>query len=569
MGCGPRGLSALESVYKFYNEAKTNTILEVLVFESTNQFGNGRVYSTSQVESNWLNISNRALTLNARKVLKNNNFYIREFPSYHDWINFNNDDSQIDVFSSRADIGKYLHERFKTIKEDLEQAELIQTFNACVERVKFIENEFSLITNEGLVYKADEVVLTIGHQPTNVSPQLKKWQNYVSKHQGLILIKEPYPIRELLESESINASTTIALRGFGLAMIDVARALVVETDGSFEITDTKTQAMICKLGKNTPRKIIPFSLDGLPMSPKPLNAIIDRWFMPSDTQLQSFANALKTATNNAENTNSSNFLVQSITPLISEIFLKLGDKSMPHELSKNSLNTLIENWILNNEDNHNIFLQATLSTKLIMKRYVEMATGTGLISLEYCIGQVWRHCQPTMYSELSFTNFSDEVISKIVNLDEKYKRLTFGPPVASIQQLLAMIDAGIMSLKIIQDPDIKCSEDGWVFDPEDTNATAQVMINTVLDAPKILEVNSPIIINLLQDDHLQPINSKLGLKTYKNGIINLPNTNKTIPISLLGRLAKGSIIGVDAMLECFGSRIDFWAKGVINRFPNK
>lgn len=34
-------------------------------------------------------------------------------------------------------------------------------------------------------------------------------------------------------------------------------------------------------------------------------------------------------------------------------------------------------------------------------------------------------------------------------------------------------------------------------------------------------------------------------------------------LSLLGRLAKGSLFGTDAILECFGERPDAWAKAEI------
>ncbi|WP_262486210.1 hypothetical protein [Gillisia marina] len=36
-------------------------------------------------------------------------------------------------------------------------------------------------------------------------------------------------------------------------------------------------------------------------------------------------------------------------------------------------------------------------------------------------------------------------------------------------------------------------------------------------------------------------------------------------MAVLGRLSKGSVIGVDAILECFGPRVTDWAKAAAKR----
>ena len=59
--------------------------------------------------------------------------------------------------------------------------------------------------------------------------------------------------------------------------------------------------------------------------------------------------------------------------------------------------------------------------------------------------------------------------------------------------------------------------------------------------------------------------TELGIETKKNGIVISSENEKQIPIAVLGRLAKGSVIGVDAILECFGDRIEDWAKSFVER----
>jgi len=91
------------------------------------------------------------------------------------------------------------------------------------------------------------------------------------------------------------------------------------------------------------------------------------------------------------------------------------------------------------------------------------------------------------------------------------------------------------------------------------------MINSVLDAPKINSVNSSIIQNLLSNNLIEAVHDELGISTDENAYVISQEKSRKIPIALLGRLAKGTIIGVDAILECFGKRPEQWATEAIKR----
>ena len=90
------------------------------------------------------------------------------------------------------------------------------------------------------------------------------------------------------------------------------------------------------------------------------------------------------------------------------------------------------------------------------------------------------------------------------------------------------------------------------------------MIDSVLDSPQIKLVRSPIVRNMFDDDLIKVVHDDLGVETNEHGYLISKNTDKKIPKALLGRLAKGTIIGVDAILECFGSRPLQWAKEATN-----
>ena len=153
----------------------------------------------------------------------------------------------------------------------------------------------------------------------------------------------------------------------------------------------------------------------------------------------------------------------------------------------------------------------------------------------------------------------------VVNYIEASKRYSYGPPVKSLQQLMALVEAGVLNLDFVNNPTITPVENGWKLEKNNQSIITQVMVNSVIDAPQLVAVSSPLIQNLLEDKRVDPVSYKLGLHTLEDGSIISKNGNSHQHISLLGRLAKGSIIGVDDLIECFGKPAHKWADSLIER----
>tara|TARA_R110002049_G_scaffold242357_1_gene416192 strand:- start:30287 stop:32011 length:1725 start_codon:yes stop_codon:yes gene_type:complete len=567
IGCGPRGLSALEDLLLTYSKRESMYNLQVIIFERTGCFGSGQVYNPKQTHHNWLNINERSLTIPNREDINLRGESIDGFPSFKDWSFYESDNkSAIDIFPIRALLGTYLEARFNSIAEKLKAFKILKTYQSIVTSVNYKNDRFVITDEKDKSYSADEIVLTIGHQPTNRSKQIAKWKTFEANNTRIKLFDKPYPIKGLFDDGYINGNSHVAIRGFGLAMIDVVRGIAGYTGSRFEIVDDNTQRVHFHPGEDCPKRIIPFSLDGLPMAPKPLNETIDNWFKPSEVQLNHLKIELSKATASPEKVDSIDFIIKVMRSLIAEVFLSLKAKSVSHNYNVSELENLIETYVKHDKTDSDIFISNDLNPKKIIENYIHMATGYSEISLDYCIGQVWRHCQPTLYKYLSYIGFDNEIILDNIKLDEKLKRLTFGPPVASLQQLLALINSGIMSVKAIDDPDIECTDKGWLLEGDNAEFMADVMINSVLDAPKILEVKTPLIKQLLESKYIKPIHEELGVETYKNSIAK---SDIQLPIAILGRLAQGTLLGVDAILECFGNRSKVWANDVVNRLEKK
>ena len=568
IGAGPRGLSALESLYATLANQSLEKDVKTILFEETDQFGNGQVYHRGQPDTNWLNVSERGLTIPARHVMEGINLKIPAFPSYQEWSGFNAEEdtgSIPDYFTKRSQMGAYLSQRFQSIAKLLIENGLLELLQEKVVCLDYDKPRFTIKTDSGKYY-ADECVLTIGHQSTNLDEQMSKWKMQVSNIPQNKLVINPYPIENVLKN--VESGDVVALRGFGLAMIDVARALSEGVGGRFQLLDKVTRRMTYATSEKNMVRLVPFSLNGLPMTPKPLNLDLDKPYIPTEEELTLFEVRLNKSVRNGTKTQDIRFLITAVTPLVVEKYLALDKKADSHNLSFSEIEKIVELWLEDGSTEHDLIISKSLPAYDSLQAFIDMGTGSTKISLDYCIGQVWRHCQPTMYKVLSFTDLADDVIAEVIQLDERLKRYSYGPPVDSLTQMLALVDAGAMTLDFVNDPEISLSSKGWKLSKDEKNITATTMVDTVLDSPKLLEVNSPLVKSLLSDSLVEPIHSSLGISTGENAVVELDAEKEIIPLAVLGRLAKGTIIGVDAILECFGERSSLWAEGVVERFKD-
>jgi uncharacterized NAD(P)/FAD-binding protein YdhS len=201
----------------------------------------------------------------------------------------------------------------------------------------------------------------------------------------------------------------------------------------------------------------------------------------------------------------------------------------------------------------------------MITHFVEMAGGLAPASLDYCLGQVWRHLQPTVYSLLSHALEDADLMAELVALNERMKRYAFGPPVISMERLLALHQAGLLALDLVQDPDISVSGSGWKLRKEGRSEHVEVMINTVLDSTAVNELCSPLFKSALDKGLVLPSHPDLGIRIQPDATSTDDSAAGAVPIAVLGRLAQGSLIGVDSIHECFGTRQRNWARGVIAR----
>ncbi|MCM5662411.1 FAD/NAD(P)-binding protein [Galbibacter mesophilus] len=563
VGVGPRGLSALESLLvSISNQQKE---VEITLFDNAEHLGAGEVWRLNQPDVNWLNISERDLeTLDGRKEFLYRNTTIPHFPSYREWANTNHKSNKPDFFPPRNKIGRYFKERFETLSAPLLKNGLLELISTEISRIDKEGDRFHLEDTKQHHYFFNEVLLTIGHQPTENSEELNEWMDHAKGNKAVLLAEKPYPVESFLASEVIDGSSQVALRGFGLAMIDVMRALTLEKGGRFEIVNEETLEGVYHPSEESPKKIIPFSLDGKPPIPKPLTKKLDEQFKPSKAQLQTFSSALTEITFGNAAVDNIDFFKEAVAEVASGVYIK---NLLPKEQSYSSeeIRKVILAWLDDEDYSHPLLYDAENNTKKSIQDYLKMATGKGEISLDYCVGQVWRHCHYPIFDAFSYTNLEEDILVKAFKLHGRMKRYSFGPPVESMQQLWALIQAKVVTLHFVDNPDISTIPEGWKLKKESKTITVSTLINCVLDAPQLLKVTSPLVKNLLCNELIAPVHTKLGIATTEEASVLTPENGVIPPLSVLGRLAKGSVLGVDSISACFGERVQQWADATARR----
>jgi len=565
VGVGPRGLAALESIFLAKKTLNSDKKLKVILFEASEYPGAGQIWTPNQVKTNLSNVHERNLSNNlaGRAALKLDDVFIPEFPGYDDWLRTaDNDNYKRDVFPSRAKLGSYLNERFCTLQTALAGSDLVKIVQKEVIKVEPSESGCIIYITGDQHFEADEAVLTIGHQPTYDSQQLETWSEH-AKENNLKLYEDPYPVGAL-ETDTITAETTIALRGFGLSMVDQVRALSIGFGGVFKEKQDSIKWEYIPSEK-APKQLVVFSLNGLPPAPKPVNAAIDNWFQPNEKETEAFKNAIENANQNASFIKDASFLIEALAAMTASVYLRMSEHSRKHTHSPEDLAQLTVKLIKDPTTTDDLILRHDLPALQAMEQLLQMAFGKTPISLDYCLGQVWRFALGILYHDYTYLNLPDEAMVDVVNYIEASKRYSYGPPAASLQQLIALVEAGVLNLDFVNDPNIIPVENGWKLEKNNKSIIAQVMVNSVIDAPQLVAVSSPLIKHLLEDKHVDPVSYKMGLHTLEDGSIISKNGNSHQHISLLGRLAKGSIIGVDDLIECFGKPAHKWAYGVISR----
>lgn len=561
VGFGPRGLFALEQFYERAANEDYDILPKVLIFETNKTLGTGKAWSPTQSESNWINIADRALAdFNGRASFIIKDVTFPAFPSYTEWLEDVMDHQLSDVkdtFHPRKVMGAYLAQRANSIVERLISLDLLTLIPERVKAINKNKQSFEITTEKENTYSSQTVVLALGHLRTEISDQNQAFQKHARKDE-IYFSNDCYSKKA---SSIYKKCKSIAIKGLGLSMIDAVRLILANYDGIF--TKIKGSIYLKYTITATDLQIVPYSLDGLPSVPKPLGKHIDDHFSIAPSRQEKLIQILNEQIESKQ-IKSVDEILAPIAAEIAVVYSSLDKKFSEVEISKDDLEKLIIKWLVDPTTKHDHILDTTIPIINYMKKTCEMAVGNSAFSLDYVVGQVWRQLQPKLYNVYSH-RLQPEILSELIQVDEKTKRYSYGPPVESILQLIALEAAGVVNLDYVNDPEINSVEKGFELKQNDKAIILNAMIDAIIPAPNVEEISEPLIKQLIDNKLIDQVSDKLGIDV-NSAATHLVNDREIDGLYSLGRIIKGNVYGVDAILECFNElKIAYWKNSICEK----
>jgi uncharacterized NAD(P)/FAD-binding protein YdhS len=537
VGGGPRGLAATEALV---DRTPAAARLEVTVFEPHGHPGAGPHHDPDQTELNRLNIPLRAIDLPVRA----------EVGGFADWAAEALPDCGPDGFPPRAALGGYLAARWRSLAEGLPAGIALTRVAAAVTGAEPGGAGWHLAAGGARHGPFDDVVLCPGHQETAPDRQIARWRRHAAESGAMLM--PVYPSDALMAAAEGWRGRTVAIRGLALSMIDAMRALTEGLGGAFL---REPEGLRYRPSGREPARLLPFSLDGIPPAPKPATAALDGRYDVGEAEAVRFERAVAAALGQ-EPGDALEAICAALAPIAAAVLAR-------HEVA--GAEAAVESWLAVERDDPERHGGRELPPAEILATTLAMAQGRRAPSAGYAVGQVWRKLQSPLRRAFNPATVGPETAAAVIGFDEGLKRYSYGPPVSAAEEMLALIAAGILDLRAVDDPDVAMVEGGWRLSAEEGEATATVMLDAVLVPPDLTQVSAPLISGLRAAGRLVPVAEKLGARVAADGRA-LDAEGAPVPgLALLGRLALGSVIATDSVHDCFGAAVGRWAEGVWSR----
>ncbi|QFT59387.1 hypothetical protein FIU94_11180 [Sulfitobacter sp. THAF37] len=528
IGLGPRGLGALEALADCATARGVR--VEVDIFDIYPEPGAGPNFDPREPRHCLLNTPLREIDLRRPEAL--------DFAPFAQWLGRRIGE---DDFPPRAELGQYLEQRFAKLK-DAATTLKIRHYPQQVESLQRDGATWHVRAGSSTHGPYAEILMVPGQPPTRPDDQLAEWKAHAADHGGTLAAA--YPARLLEKAADEWSGQAVAIRGFALSSFDVIRVLTVGQGGRF------IGGQYVASGRE-PACIVPFSIDGKPPYPKPATGEIDVRYEPTPDETGVFRKAVsKASTGTAEAAQA--HLTGALASPVSRILATFGTEDS---------HSAVCDWL--GREWSDPGCQEDASALEVLMNGVAMAEGVSPPSIGYGVGQLWRKWQDPLRQAYNPTDTPPATAAAIVGFDEGLKRYSYGPPVSACRELMALMDAGIVSTEWARDPDISPIDTGWQLKVRDRSVTATVMIDAVLPPPVPQRVESALICGLIADGNLTTLED-LGAHTASDGRLIGDDGKPVQGLSLLGRLALGSVIAADSLHDCFGASSERWARGVLS-----
>lgn len=527
IGAGPRALGAMEALIR-----QTGRACRIDIFDPHPWPGAGPNFSPDQSTLCQLNLPLRAVDLGRSPA---------DGPDLAAWLGEHDGSER---FPARAELGGYLVARLMRLTAEAE----IRIAPLSILHVTRQGAAWLLNDGERQHGPYDEILLAQGQPKTAPDKQFSAWRDH-AETQGLDLI-HAYPDHRLLRHAQGWTGKSVGIRGLGLSTLDAVKLLTLGMGGRFE------DGRYRRSGRE-PSRILPFSLDGHAPAPKPADARQDAQFDPQDAETQAFrAATIRAMGEDADHT------LRTLCAAIEAPALRIL-----RETGGNADAAALSRWLAQEREEPGS--QEDRDAPDALRVSIDEAHGRIPPSPGYVVGQLMRKWQNALRQGFNPTPAEPATAAAILGFDEGLKRYSYGPPVEAAEELLALIEDGLVDPRAAEDPTVQMIPTGWRLVDEDASADVVAMVDAVLPSPDLSKVVDPLMKALIDSGRAVTVDKGLGARIAPDGTLIGRDGGMQEGLCLLGRMAAGSVIAVDSIHDCFGAAADRWAEGVARRAADR
>ena len=509
IGMGPKGLFAFERLVNELEIHGAPVDLEILLFESSGNFGCGKIYEPEQPTFLSMNYPNRNIDVWSLRDSRTGTGKL-SLTSFLSSGKIDMTDGMGDRFSSRATVGRYLRSCFNELMTIVQNFASVSMITGMVDKIESSENGVLLGYRQHNFTKnvnSDQVMVTTGHD---------SWKGNLQDYRISIVdrmcdIPFIYPVVENLRQ--VTSYDTVAIKGLGLTFIDAVLALTEGRDGIFKRTETGT--LLYEPSSLEPRKLTAFSRSGMPMVPRTASEGRETYvpkFFTYDMITQNVPIGGRPD------------LCRDVLPLFEKetelryysVLLAKYDNVFPDFRSVPDFDSCIDAF---HEDRPDIprFEFDQLFKPVTMER-PEIELGP-MEYYRYVLGEAkkesgaspfmaaaltWGCCSEVFNSVYGFGGLTAES-QRLFDTEyrSKLNRISYGPPVSNAEKVLALMKHGILDIFSDSNCQTQRLAAGWGIGNESGFTNVDTLIDARIPANSSVKNWSPLLKGMLQNSMIR------------------------------------------------------------------
>lgn len=596
VGLGPKGLYCLESLITKFGSRPLPTGIHVAIFNKDTYFGASPIYDPDQPSYLLSNVRAKELDLwDVSDPTK------PDGPGFIRWYNTQFRPSRPvdpETYPSRALVGRYLIHGFQQLMSRLPHGMRVSKFTAEVTdivpvgdgyRVEFVDSSGR---RDELV--ADKVMLSTGHSAVSPAKRERYYHDFADRHPWTFFIPHAYPVEEKMSDIPVGAC--VAMKGAGLTFIDAVLAL---TEGRGGLFRRQANGRLCYLmSGQEPKSIIPFCHTGLPIVPKP-------WDFPSTFRPLTFVTYARLEALRRRARDGKLDLVEDIWPFV-ELEMERqyyrtamtdpGDRRRLDECGDDAraMRQVVGEFLAAQPDvepcDYSRILDPTRGLRFetgpqyhsFIEHYLQQEIDharNGLASSPVRAAvSMWfeiRAALKPFVAHAGLTSRSHRLL--IEHFFPLFKRVVFGPPIVSIEKILALHRAGLLDFSVARNPQVAADHATGCFElrtssPASASAHAEVLVDARYPTVEINRDESPLYQRLRRRGMIREFTNTSAGTAYATGAIDMSkehhyvidrNGEMNTDITVCGAPTEGNLIGNFVIIR--DGYADVWATDILNQ----